>query len=88
MNRHLVSIAMGSPCLRRPAWPKATIRTSRSRWVVTVPAGGGVDTVTRLVTERMRTIVGQPFVVENKGGAGGNIAADYVLRVRARTATR
>jgi tripartite-type tricarboxylate transporter receptor subunit TctC len=47
--------------------------------VVTVPAGGGVDTVTRLVTERMRTVLGQPFVVENRGGAGGNIAAEAVF---------
>jgi tripartite-type tricarboxylate transporter receptor subunit TctC len=50
------------------------------RVVVTVPAGGGVDTVTRIVTERMRTVLGQPFVVENKGGAGGNIAADFVFQ--------
>src|SRR5919106_6588140 len=48
--------------------------------VVTVPAGGGVDTVTRLVTERMRNVLGQPFVIENKGGAGGNIAADSVFQ--------
>jgi len=48
--------------------------------VVTVPAGGGVDTVTRLVAERLRNVLGQPFVVENKGGAGGNIAADAVFQ--------
>jgi tripartite-type tricarboxylate transporter receptor subunit TctC len=48
--------------------------------VVTVPAGGGVDTVTRLVAERLRNVLGQPFVVENKGGAGGNIAADSVFQ--------
>jgi tripartite-type tricarboxylate transporter receptor subunit TctC len=47
--------------------------------VVTVPAGGGVDTVTRIVTEKLRTKLGQPFVVENKGGAGGNIAAESVF---------
>jgi tripartite-type tricarboxylate transporter receptor subunit TctC len=47
--------------------------------VVTVPAGGGVDTVTRIVTERLRQKLGQPFVVENKGGAGGNIAAESVF---------
>jgi tripartite-type tricarboxylate transporter receptor subunit TctC len=46
--------------------------------VVTVPAGGGVDTVTRVVTERLRQKLGQPFVIENRGGAGGNIAAEYV----------
>jgi tripartite-type tricarboxylate transporter receptor subunit TctC len=50
------------------------------RVVVTVPAGGGVDTVTRLMTERLRNVLGQPFVVENKGGAGGNIAADSVAQ--------
>jgi len=48
--------------------------------VVTVPAGGGVDTVTRIVTERMRASLGQPFVVEKKGGAGGNIAAESVFQ--------
>jgi len=48
--------------------------------VVTVPPGGGVDTVTRLVTERMRQKLGQPFVIENKGGAGGNIAAEAVFQ--------
>ncbi len=47
--------------------------------VVTVPAGGGVDTVTRIVTERLRAKLGQPFVIENKGGAGGNIAAESVF---------
>jgi tripartite-type tricarboxylate transporter receptor subunit TctC len=50
------------------------------RVVVTVPAGGGVDTVTRIVTEKMRAKLGQPFVVENKGGAGGNIAAESVFQ--------
>jgi len=48
--------------------------------VVTVPAGGGVDNVTRIVTEKMRGLLGQPFVVENKGGAGGNIAAESVFQ--------
>jgi tripartite-type tricarboxylate transporter receptor subunit TctC len=48
--------------------------------VVTVPAGGGVDTVTRLITERLRVKLGQPFVIENKGGAGGNIAAEAVFQ--------
>src|SRR5262245_214931 len=84
MNRYVVSIAVGGVLLATIAakaqpstadYPNKPIRV-----VVTVPAGGGVDTVTRLVTERMRTIVGQPFVVENKGGAGGNIAADYVYQ--------
>ena len=46
--------------------------------MVTVPAGGGVDTVTRLVTDKMRQTLGQPFILENRGGAGGNLAAEAV----------
>ncbi len=49
------------------------------RVIVSVPAGGGVDTVTRLVTAKMQTILGQPMVVENRAGVGGSIAADYVF---------
>jgi tripartite-type tricarboxylate transporter receptor subunit TctC len=48
------------------------------RVVVSVPAGGGVDTVTRIVTDRMRVELGQPLAVENKSGAGGSVAAEAV----------
>ncbi len=48
------------------------------RVVVSVPAGGGVDTVTRIVADRMRVQLGQPLAVENKSGAGGSVAADSV----------
>jgi tripartite-type tricarboxylate transporter receptor subunit TctC len=44
--------------------------------IVTVPAGGGVDTVTRLIGEKLRQKWGQPVVIENRGGAGGNIGAE------------
>jgi tripartite-type tricarboxylate transporter receptor subunit TctC len=47
--------------------------------IVTVPAGGGVDTVTRIITERLHQKLGQPFVIENRGGAGGNIGAEAVF---------
>jgi tripartite-type tricarboxylate transporter receptor subunit TctC len=50
------------------------------RILVTVPAGGGVDTVTRLVTAKMGAKLGQTFVVENRGGAGGNLAAEQVFK--------
>ncbi len=49
------------------------------RVIVSVPAGGGVDTVTGLVTAKMQVILGQPMVVENKAGVGGSIAAEYVF---------
>src|SRR5499425_1239664 len=46
--------------------------------VVTVPAGGGVDSVTRIFAEQLQQKLGQPFVIENRGGAGGNVAAEAV----------
>src|SRR5215467_12629950 len=49
------------------------------RVIVSVPAGGGVDTVTRIVTDRMRPLLGQPLVVENKPGVSGSLAAEAVF---------
>jgi tripartite-type tricarboxylate transporter receptor subunit TctC len=46
--------------------------------VVSVPAGGGVDTATRIFAERLQNKLGQPFVIENRGGAGGNLGAEAV----------
>jgi tripartite-type tricarboxylate transporter receptor subunit TctC len=46
--------------------------------VVSVPAGGGVDTVTRIFAGKLEQRLRQPFVIENRGGAGGNIGAQAV----------
>ncbi len=43
--------------------------------IVGFPAGGSVDFVARVIGEKFSVRVGQPFVVENRPGAGGNIAA-------------
>ena len=50
------------------------------RIVVPFAAGGAVDTVARVVGQKMSESLGQPVVVENKPGAGGNLAADTVAR--------
>ena len=50
------------------------------RVLVAVPAGGGVDTVTRIVTDKMRAALGQPLVVENKPGVSGSLAAETVFK--------
>ena len=49
------------------------------RVIVSVPAGGGVDTVTRIVAAKVSAVLGQPLPVENKSGAAGSVAADYVF---------
>jgi tripartite-type tricarboxylate transporter receptor subunit TctC len=48
------------------------------RVIVNNPAGGGLDTVTRIVTDALTRKLGQPVVIENRGGAGGNIGAEAV----------
>ena len=50
------------------------------RMVVAFPPGGPVDVVARLVSPRMTEALGQPIVIENVGGGGGNIAAQRVAR--------
>jgi tripartite-type tricarboxylate transporter receptor subunit TctC len=47
--------------------------------IVCVPAGGGVDTVTRFIAEGLHQRLGQPVVVENRAGAAGNIGAEAVF---------
>jgi len=46
--------------------------------IVCVPAGGGVDTVTRIVADKLGQRLGRPVVVENRTGQSGNIGAEYV----------
>ena len=48
--------------------------------IVPFPAGGTTDVVARLVAQRMSESMGQPVVVENRGGAGGAIGADAVAK--------
>jgi tripartite-type tricarboxylate transporter receptor subunit TctC len=59
--------------------PAADYPNKPVKVIVTVPAGGGVDTVTRIFAEQLHQKLGQPFVLENRGGAGGNVAAEAVF---------
>jgi tripartite-type tricarboxylate transporter receptor subunit TctC len=51
--------------------------------VVAFPPGGPSDVLARIVGREMERLLGKPFVIENKPGAGGNIAADFVARAPA-----
>ncbi len=50
------------------------------RVVVPFPPGGGTDIVARTVTPKMAEILGQPFIIENRAGAGGNIGTEVVAK--------
>jgi len=48
--------------------------------IVPFPPGGSTDTIARIMAEKMRTLLGQPVIIENVGGAGGSIAVGRVAR--------
>ncbi|MEI6758824.1 MAG: tripartite tricarboxylate transporter substrate binding protein [Betaproteobacteria bacterium] len=50
------------------------------RVILTFPAGGGVDVIARVLTQKLTESTGQQFIVDNKPGAGGIIAADMVAK--------
>jgi len=58
--------------------PAADYPNRPVRIVVSNPAGGGIDTVTRVVADRLAVKLGHPVIIENRGGAGGNIGAEAV----------
>lgn len=57
------------------SWPARPVRV-----IVNVPPGGGIDQITRAVTPRLGEAFGQPFVVENRVGAGGVIGLETVAK--------
>ena len=71
-------------CLSLTAFSPAAAQTADYptrpvRIIVNVSPGGGVDTATRIVAQRLADRMGQPFVVENRASASGNVGAEAVF---------
>jgi len=64
-------------CAADSAYPQNTIKV-----IVPYPPGGTTDLLARAVTQRMQQALGQPVVIENRGGASGTIGADAVAKSR------
>jgi tripartite-type tricarboxylate transporter receptor subunit TctC len=76
---HLAAGAAALPVLSRSGWAQG-YPTRPITLVVTFPAGSAPDIIARLAAQNMSERLGQNVVVENKPGAGGNIATEYVTR--------
>lgn len=79
-RRLLLGAALAVPAIRpgfaqTQAWPQRPVR-----FVVSYAPGGPVDLIGRVVAEHLGEIWGQPVVVENRPGAGGNLAAQLLAR--------
>jgi len=76
---HLAAGAAALPAVSRVAWAQA-YPTRPVRLIVGAPAGGGFDIVARLMGQWLSERLGQSFVIENRPGAGSNIATEAVVR--------
>ncbi len=68
---------VGAQGTTRPTWPIRPVTL-----VVGFPPGGQTDFAARVVQPGLSAALGQPVVIENRGGAGGNLGTEYVLRTR------
>ena len=73
----VISIALGSHFVQAQSFPDRPITL-----VVPNPPGGLVDTSARLLSEPLARVIGQPVIVDNKPGASGNTAYQYVAMAK------
>jgi len=81
-RRKFLQLAAGAvalPASSRIAWPQS-YPLRPVRWIVGFPPGGPTDISARLIGQWLTDRLGQPFVIENRPGAGSNIATETVAR--------
>jgi len=76
---HLAAGAAALPAVSRIAWAQS-YPTRPVRLVAGFPPGGVVDVFARLIGQWLSERLGQQFIIENRAGAGGNLAVEAVLK--------
>src|SRR5215510_15890381 len=79
---HLAAGAAALPAFSRFAWAQ-TYPTRPVRIIVATVTGGGLDVLARLMGQWLSERLGQPFVMENRPGAAGNIGTEAAVRAPA-----
>ena len=79
---HLAAGAAALPAISRCAWAQA-YPTRPVRIIVGFPPGGPSDILARLIGQWLSERLGQPFIIENRPGATGNIGTEAVVRAPA-----
>ena len=83
MRHSMLRLALAAFCVLSAATAGAQDYPAQDiRLICAFPAGGGADVLVRYFAEKLRPIVGRTVIVENKAGAGGNIATEYAARAR------
>lgn len=80
--RCLVAALGAAACLfgTANAWPQAAYPAKAVRVIVPWPPGGGADVLTRMLTPSLSQSLGQQMIVDNRGGAAGNIGAEMAAK--------
>jgi tripartite-type tricarboxylate transporter receptor subunit TctC len=71
----LLAASALAPAAQAQNWPAKPVKV-----IVNFPAGGAADQIARAVAQPLQEALGQPVVVENRGGSGGNIGGDVVAK--------
>ncbi|AOB32843.1 ABC transporter substrate-binding protein [Bordetella sp. H567] len=74
-----IALAAVAPVVAHAA---ASYPSKPLRFIVPYPPGGPLDTTARMLAEKVRAELGQPVIVENRAGAGGNIGADLAAKAQ------
>ena len=80
-RRHFLALctAITALAVTGSAWSQA-FPSKPIRWVVVAPAGSSLDVIARAMQDKLRDLLGQPVVIDNRAGAGGTLGTNEVAK--------